>query len=152
MFRISKVVKDFYDDIKSLSSYLGKSSDFSDPCAIEKIKKWEKDNNITIPKMYKSWLLLSEYAYVYGGYCELYFPELESLENDDVLIGNIIGDGDHLYFSKKTGKFFSVYGEEQERYDDFDEFLSNLLGYLEEAAEEEFGEDWLEVCSGNNAD
>ncbi|WP_044974589.1 SMI1/KNR4 family protein [Ruminococcus sp. HUN007] len=101
MFRISKVVKDFYDDIKLLSSYLGKSSDFSDPCAIEKIKKWEKDNNITIPKMYKSWLLLSEYAYVYGGYCELYFPELESIENDDVLIGNIIGDGDHLYFSKK---------------------------------------------------
>lgn len=144
-FKINDTISDYFEEIKNLSSFVSKSSEFSEPCSIEKLLSWENKNKIKIPDMYKSWLLLNESSFILGGYFELYLPEIIHKESDNVLIGSIVGDGEHLFFSKLSGEIFSMFEGEKQSYQGFDEFLSNILGKLEEEAENEYGENWLDI-------
>ena len=69
---------------------------------------------------------------------------LAALFSENVLVGSFIGDGEYLYFSGKSGQFFTVFDGEVEEYDSFDSVLTSISVDLEEKAEEIFGEDWLE--------
>ena len=71
-------------------------------------------------------------------------PEIDEDEPENVLVGSFIGDGEYLYFSGKSGQFFTVFDGEVEEYDSFDSVLTSISVDLEEKAEEIFGEDWLE--------
>ena len=140
-FIIDQTVKDFFDDIKNMCSLLAKyrKSTFAAAAKVEKINKWEEKNNIHLPSEYKSWLLLTGHARIMGGYFDLFFPE--TIKNtDEVLLGSIIGDGEDLFLSKTTGQIYSEFEGDITEYDDFSDFLSYLLGVLEENAEELCGE------------
>ncbi|MDE5619992.1 MAG: hypothetical protein K2I80_05670 [Ruminococcus sp.] len=70
---------------------------------------------------------------------ELFFPK--AYDNCDyVFIGDIIGDGECLYFSKTDGTIYNDFEGEITEYKDFDDFLGHLEITLEDFAEQELGE------------
>ena len=72
MENIIQEVKDGFEDINKLSSILNYDYSFDPPASYEEISDWEKDYNVRIPDMYKSWLMLTKYARIMGGEFELF--------------------------------------------------------------------------------
>ena len=100
-----------------------------------------------MPHQYKSWLLLTEYARIIGGYTEFRWPQLGSFDadNDVIVIGAVVGDGEELLISRESGKFFSFFDGGTEEYEDFDDLLTCLSGFMEHSAEEYLGADWGDI-------
>jgi hypothetical protein len=144
MKNIIQEVKDEFEDLKNISSMLEKKTEFDAPCPSGKIEEWEKTNGVKIPEMYKSWLLLTSYARIMDGGIELFFPEISTPDKEDVYIGSLGYGSDSLYFSQKTGAFYAI-GDDREEYEDFLDFLTYVHVTLEDEAEEEYGEEWLEI-------
>ena len=144
MENIIQEVKDGFEDINKLSSILNCDYSFDPPASYEEISDWEKDNNVRIPDMYKSWLLLTSFARIMDGRIELFFPEISDPDKEDVYIGCLGYGGDSLFFSKKTGAFYAI-GDEEEEYEDFLDFLTYVQITMEDEAEEEYGEEWLSL-------
>lgn len=140
-FVINNEIKDAFDDIRNIASILSRTSVFEQGVSIEKLVDWEKDNDISMPDMYKSWLLLTSYARIMDGRIELFFPEISNSDKEDVYIGSIGYGTDDLYFSKNTGAFYTI-GDDKEEYEDFLDFLTYVQVTMEDEAEEEYGEDW----------
>ena len=78
------------------------------------------------------------------GGIELFFPEISTPDKEDVYIGSLGYGSDSLYFSKITGAFYAI-GDDREEYEDFLDFLTYVHVTLEDEAEEEYGEEWLEI-------
>ena len=140
-------IKEAFEDIQKMCRFLSKkyTSEFEPPATEKELSDWEKQNGITIPEQYREWLLLTRYAYIYGGYYNLFFPEVYEEDDDYVFIGDIIGDGECLYFSKTDGTIYSDYEGEITEYKDFDDFLVYLSITLEDSARDLYGENWLEI-------
>lgn len=139
-------MKESFEDIQKMCHLLSenRTSEFAPPATEKEISDWEKKNGITIPPSYKNWLLCTRYAYIYGFYCELFFTEIYNNKNF-ILIGDIIGDGECLYFTKNDTAIYHDFEEEITEYKDFDEFLVDLESDLEDFAEDELGENWTEI-------
>lgn len=148
-YEIDDTIKEQFEYYKNMCVLLSefKDSDFGPPAEIEKIEQWEKDNNVELPHQYKSWLLLTEYARIIGGYTEFRWPQLGSFDadNDVIVIGAVIGDGEELLISRESGKFFSFFDGKTEEYEDFDDLLTCLSGFMEHSAEEYLGADWGDI-------
>ncbi len=148
-FIIDSVIKDDYDDLLNMCSLISeyKKTEFNAPASIEKIEAWEKDNNCELPYQYKSWLALTSEARVAGGYVEFSWPEIGRYEQDDdvIIIGSIMGDGENVLISRATGNVFSSFEDDDNEYEDFNDLLINIILYLEEYAEEFLGADWIKV-------
>ena len=78
------------------------------------------------------------------GGIELFFFEISTPDKEDVYIGSLGYGSDSLYFSQKTGAFYAI-GDDREEYEDFLDFLTYVHVTLEDEAEEEYGEEWLEI-------
>ena len=144
MKNIIQEVKDEFVDINNISSMLNSDYSFDPPASSEEISNWEKENNIKIPDMYKSWLMLTKYARILEGEFELFFPEISKIHKDAVVIGSIGGSGKDLLFSSKTGEIYSV-DDEIEKYENFVDFLAHVYIRLESEAEDEFGDSWTDI-------
>ena len=55
------------------------------------------------------------------------------------------GDGEELLISRESGKIFSFFDGETEEYEDFDDLLTCLSGFMEHSAEEYLGKDWGDI-------
>lgn len=136
---------EYYQNICSLLSEFVDSA-FAPPAALDKIEKWEKEKGIKLPHQYKSWLMLTESSRILSGYIEFRWPKLGSLDASDdvIIIGDVIGDGEELMISCESGKIFSFFDGEMEEYEDFDDLLTCLSGFMEHSAENYLGEDWAD--------
>ena len=143
MENIIQEVKNGFEDINKLSSILHYDYSFDPPASYEEISDWEKDYNVRIPDMYKSWLMLTKYARIMGGEFELFFPEISKHYENAVLIGSI-GCSKELLFSSDTGEIYSI-EDEIDEYEDFHDFLTYVQITMEDEAEEEYGEEWLSL-------
>lgn len=139
-------IKESFDDIQKICRLLNekRTSKFDPPVTEKQISDWEKKNGITIPPSYKDWLLCTGHAYIYGFYCELFFPEVYN-DGNFILIGDIIGDGECLYFTKNDTTIYRDFEGDITEYESFDEFLVDLELDLEDFAEDELGENWTEI-------
>lgn len=148
-FEIDNIIKEQFDYYKNMCSLLSEftDSEFDAPAEIDKIEQWEKENNVNLPHQYKSWLLLTEYAAIMGGYIEFIWPQIGSFEGDDdvIIIGSVIGDGEELLISRESGEIFSFFDGETETYDDFDDLLTCLSGFMEDSAKKYLGADWGDI-------
>ena len=148
-FEIDDTIKEQFDYYQNMCSLLSefKESKFDPPAEIEKIEQWEKENDTTLPYQYKSWLALSEYSWILDGYVEFFLPQIGSFDddNDVIVIGSVIGDGEEILISRESGKIFSFFDGETEEYNDFDDLLSCLSGYVEDSAKEFLGDDWVAI-------
>lgn len=107
-------------------------SRFFEPVDEEVMKQWEDENKITIPELYKEWLRFSNGAVIRGSLA--YFYGIEGFEpgnsdypEDCVIIGDLIGDGERLCFSKTTGKIVRINHGRIREYDDFAVFLNRMV-------------------------
>lgn len=125
-------------EIVELSKKLKNEYDFeyAPPATEEEISTWESEHGITIPETYKDWLrfsngsaIRSELAVFWGirmiGSCDQFLP------NDLVTIGEIIGDGEYLCFSKKTGKIIWEDHGNIVEYDSFNSLLVKVIPWIE---------------------
>lgn len=81
------------------------------PKTLEEIQAWEEENQVTLPKGYKDWLMLSNGTDEIQGthllaleqICRCPFPEYE----DYYILGSYIGDGSNVVTDKK-GVFYEL--------------------------------------------
>jgi AAA+ ATPase superfamily predicted ATPase len=107
-------------------------SRFDPPATEEEILGWESNYGITIPESYKEWLRFSNGAQIFGFTAQFYsikgiVVEEKYLPEDLVMIGDMIGDGELICFSKETGKIFSLFEGKREDYGSFKEVLIEVI-------------------------
>ena len=92
---------------------------FNEPVSDEKMTRWEEENGVKIPESYKEWLRFTEKCMIDGTTANFWGPdEFNSnyVPEDLVVIGEMIGDGEVVCFSKETGafvRFFDGYYDEE---------------------------------------
>ena len=107
-------------------------SKFFNPVDEDVIKQWEEENGIIIPEMYKEWLQFSNGAVIRGSLAHFYGVEGFEVNNayypkECVIIGDLIGDGERLGFSKTTGKILRINHSQVREYDNFALFLNRMI-------------------------
>ncbi len=135
-----RTILDIYDKYKD---QLG-SFEFFEPATEQEISDWEKKNGITLPESYKDWLRFSNGSTI--DMCTAEFFGLEKitkhikdktcLPDEYVWIGNIIGDGERLLFSKVTGRIIRNNHGELTQYDSMKEILLEVIDMLEDTCSE----------------
>ena len=137
-------MKEIFDEIvelcdKAIPEYGENASYFLEPASEEEITKWEQQTNISIPESYKLWLKLTRGCGIRSGLAEFFFPSTEQPEDipedyvpeDWVIIGNIIGDGELVCFSKTSKKFIRYFdGRENGEFEDFNGILKEIKRML----------------------
>ena len=132
-------MKEIFDEIKELckedmENYGERSTYFKEPATEEEILQWEKTTNIKMPESYKMWLKLTRCCQIDSTLAEFYFPEEEQPEyipEDYVEIGEVVGDGEFVCFSKSKGNFITYFeGEINEEYEDFVGMLKEVKRML----------------------
>lgn len=96
------------------------------------MKQWENENKIMIPELYKEWLRFSNGAVIREQLAHFYGIEGFEIDNPDypedcVIIGDLIGDGERLAFSKITGKILRINHGRVREYNDFASFLHRMV-------------------------
>lgn len=108
---------------------------FYAPISDIEINKWEERNKIIIPKEYKDWLRFSDGAKLEGEFAKFLGLNQLVINMTDykeplVIIGNLVGDGEILAFSIKTGEILKIMGENIRRFKDFKQYLLFLIEVL----------------------
>lgn len=107
-------------------------SRFFEPVDENVMRQWENENKIMIPELYKEWLRFSNGAVIRGVLAHFYGVEGFEVNNpnypeDCVMIGDLIGDGERLAFSKTTGKILRINHGRCREYNDFVSFLHRMV-------------------------
>ncbi len=107
-------------------------SDFFNGIDEEKLDEWELMYKIELPDTYKDWLRFANGAIVLERLARLYCLEQINVDdnecsNDNVIIGEVIGDGTRLCFSKTSGEFIWYDHGKQRKYKEFGDILRKLL-------------------------
>ncbi len=111
------------------------SSYFSAPVVEDEIIKWESENKTTIPESYKEWLMFSNGSRIINDTANFYAVKMfdtqcDYVPNDYVVIGELIGDGELLCFSKTTGKIIRYNHGKSIEYQSFKEVLNLILNIV----------------------
>lgn len=107
---------------------------FNEPVSEEKMTRWEEENGVKIPESYKEWLRFTEKCMIDGTTANFWGPdEFNSnyVPEDLVVIGEMIGDGEMVCFSKESGEFVSFFEYRiNEMYKDFNDIMIQIMGLL----------------------
>ena len=119
---------------------------FDAPIEEDKMTKWEEKNGVKIPESYKEWLRFSEKCWIDGTTAAFWGPDefhSEYVQEDLVVIGAVIGDGEVVCFSKETGEFVRLFESRRTGYKSFDEIVSFICKTIDASpilSEEEYHE------------
>lgn len=105
---------------------------FDEPATADEIKEWEEKNGIEIPQLYKEWLDFSGDSRILNGLAHFYGTKMmgeynEYVPDELVVIGELIGDGEFLCFSKESGEIVRYNHGKIKRLEDFKLFLNKFL-------------------------
>lgn len=123
---------------------------FGEPCPESEITAWESKNGVSVPEDYKAWLMFTRSCRMHFYFLELRFPELKSetifkdfseFPDDLVIIGEWVGDGELICFSKENGKIYTFYDGNITDRGTFKEFLNEHINDLSKEIEEEYSID-----------
>lgn len=125
------------DEIKEivrLSQQLEDDYDFEydPPITEEELTLWENKHKIIIPESVKDWLRFSGYSNICSELVIIkgvnsFEVECELISSDLVIIGEVIGDGEFLCFSKKTGEIIRENHGEITNFKSLKNFLTNTV-------------------------
>ncbi|MBR6394375.1 MAG: SMI1/KNR4 family protein [Ruminococcus sp.] len=106
--------------------------DYDPPATEEELSSWEKENNIKIPESLKDWLRFSRYSNICSELAIIkgvnaFKIDCELVPEDMVIIGEVIGDGEFIGFSKETGEIMWEDHGEVTKLESFDIFLKDTL-------------------------
>lgn len=131
----SDIKKEIQEILKIRDELCDEEFVFNNPISDIEIKKWENENKITIPELYKEWLRFSNGAKLEGEFARFFGLEelivnMTDYEEPIVIIGNLIGDGEILAFSIRTGEILKILGANIRRFDSFKQYLLYLIDVL----------------------
>ena len=125
--------------------------DFYFPATENQISTIERIINYALPEDYKDFLRFSNGMLLNSHTADflnidriinLYSQEkAEWFPADYIIIADIIGDGEVLCVSNKTGKFIRYFDGEETFFDSFKDVLRNIIDYIKEVDEEYLLED-----------
>lgn len=129
-----RTILDIYDKYKD---ELGNFK-FAEPATEQEISDWERENRITLPESYKEWLRFSNGSTIDMSTAEFFGLEKITkhskyetyLPDEYVWIGDMIGDGEALLFSRLTGKIVRYYDGRFTEYDSMKEILLTVIDLL----------------------
>lgn len=106
--------------------------DYDPPATEEELSSWEKENNIKIPESLKDWLRFSSYSNICSELAVINGVEdfkinCELVPDEMVIIGEVIGDGQFIGFSKENGEIMWEDHGEVTKLESFDIFLKDTL-------------------------
>lgn len=108
---------------------------FEDPIEESKMSKWEEENGVKIPESYKEWLRFSKKCQIDSNTATFWGPdEFHSnyVPEDLIVIGERIGDGEVVCFSKKTGKIVNFFeGHITEEAENFSQTIKGIIHLLQ---------------------
>lgn len=108
---------------------------YSFPATKEEIKMWEEQYNITIPESLKNWLLFSNGSDIRQGLMITYslsgfIINCDNISEDIVIVGEVIGDGEYIGFSKKTGKVLWIDHGKIKEFEKFNSVLDLIMDMM----------------------
>jgi len=108
---------------------------FSEPVSEDEIIEWERENKTTIPESYKEWLMFSNGSQIINDTAHFFGVKMfdaynDYIPDDYVVIGELIGDGELLCFSKTTGKIIRYNHGKSIEYQNFKEVLNLILNII----------------------
>ncbi len=106
--------------------------EYDPPVTEEELTSWENENQIIIPESVKDWLRFSGYSNICSELVIIksvksFEVGCELISDDLVIIGEVIGNGEFLCFSKKTGEIIRENHGEITRLKSFEDFLTNTV-------------------------
>ena len=106
--------------------------EFLQPEDEEKIISWEKENSIIIPESVKDWLRFTRGAIIADDIARIggingFESGCDYVPDEMVIIGQIIGDGQLIVFSKETGKIMWETHADIIKFDSFASFLNEVV-------------------------
>ena len=112
--------------------YSNAASWFAPPATEEEITGWEKENGIKIPESYKDWLRLTGSSLIKRSLAKFYGVQEIEVDSkyypeDYVIIGELIGDGERLCFSKSSGKIIRYNHGDIRTFNDFKTILQDII-------------------------
>lgn len=120
--------------------------EFNRPATPEEIDTLEKELNVSLPAGYKEFLLFSNGAQLCGHTAEFdntigvskmdKWNKSADFPKDYIIIAYLIGDGEDLCFSRKTGEFIRYFEGKGTIYENFYEFFKWLIRFIRDSAED----------------
>ena len=106
--------------------------EFLQPEDEEKIISWEKENSIIIPESVKDWLRFTRGAIIADDIARIggingFESGCDYVPDEMVIIGQIIGDGQLIGFSKETGKIMWETHADIIKFNSFASFLNEVV-------------------------
>lgn len=106
--------------------------EFLQPEDEEKIISWEKENSIIIPESVKDWLRFTRGAIIADDIARIggingFESGCDYVPDEMVIIGQIIGDGQLIVFSKETGKIMWETHADIIKFNSFASFLNEVV-------------------------
>ena len=109
---------------------------FNEPVTEEEMLNWEEKNGAKIPESYKEWLRFSGKCRIAGNTATFWGPSefhSEHVPEGLVAIGEMIGDGEVVCFSKSEEIFLRVFETgETKKFDDFAGVLKEIIKLLDD--------------------
>ena len=103
---------------------------FEEAIEEQKMTEWEAINGVVIPESYKEWLRFSRKCRIIRNTATFWGPdEFHSnyVPEGLVVIGEMVGDGELVCFSKETGKFITIYDGMEEEKKSFEDILKEII-------------------------
>lgn len=113
----------------------GEYSFFDKPVSEEEMLKWEQDNGTRIPESYKEWLRFTGRCRIAENTASFWLPDdfhPKFVPEDLVVIGELIGDGELVCFSKINRKLLFIFEGKNKEVDDFDQILKRIINILDD--------------------
>lgn len=109
--------------------------EYNPPATEEELSSWEKEHNIKIPESIKDWLRFSCYSHIRNELAVIrnvndFEVNCEIVPEDIVIIGEVIGDGEFIGFSKKNGTILWEDHGNLECYNTFKELLKEIIDMM----------------------
>lgn len=122
-------------------------SKFQPPASEADIAALEQEINLQLPSEYRELLKFSNGFEFYGISSEFYglsgirqyylAKKADWFPQDYVIVGELVGDGEVLCFSKETGKFLRYFDGEEQWLDSFPAALQQIVSHIRMQAEEQ---------------
>lgn len=116
---------------ESEEEYGEDSSYFKEPVSEQEMTDWEEANGVKIPESYKEWLRFTGKCRIASNMATFWGPkEFHSkyVPEDLIVIGEMVGDGELVCFSKESGELIRFFeGENNGTYKDFGGILNDVI-------------------------
>lgn len=117
---------------KETDGELGKTY-FEDGISEKELSDWEEKNGVKIPESYKEWLRFTKECRIDGNTATFWGPDKfhsNYVPEDLIVIGEMVGDGEVVCFSKENGDFSTFFEGKGKKLNTFTAIVNDVISVL----------------------